>query len=210
MIGVDAKSLLSRLNHFCTRSLEAAAGQCISRGHYEVAIEHVLLQLLDDPRADVWIILKHFEVDPSRVQKGLQRILEGFRSGNAGRPVFSPQLLEWIQEGWLIGSIDLNLAEVRSGTLLAALVANLGRYFGGDALQMLESIRMDELKRRFFDIIRRIVGREDRGPGESACGGQGRDAEKTAPSAGSPSTLRRALAPAKSTPCSAGIARSAR
>jgi type VI secretion system protein VasG len=152
MIGVDAKSLLSRLNHFCTRSLEAAAGQCISRGHYEVAIEHMLLQLLDDPRADAWIILKHFEVDPSRVQKGLQRILEGFRSGNAGRPVFSPQLLEWIQEGWLIGSIDLNLAEVRSGTLLAALVANLGRYFSGDALQMLESIRMDELKRRFFDI----------------------------------------------------------
>jgi type VI secretion system protein VasG len=152
MIGVDAKSLLSRLNHFCTRSLEAAAGQCISRGHYEVAIEHVLLQLLDDPRADVWLILKHFEIDPSRVQKGLQRILEGFRSGNAGRPVFSPQLLEWIQEGWLIGSIDLNLAEVRSGTLLAALVANLGRYFGGDALQMLESVRMEELKRRFFDI----------------------------------------------------------
>jgi type VI secretion system protein VasG len=152
MIGVDAKSLLSRLNHFCTRSLETAAGQCISRGHYEVGVEHLFLQLLEDPRADVPMILKHFEIDSSRIQKALQRILEGFKSGNTGRPVFSPQLLDWVQEGWLIGSVDLNLAEIRSGVLLAALVRNLGRYSGGDSLQPLESIRVDELKRRFYEI----------------------------------------------------------
>jgi type VI secretion system protein VasG len=152
MIGVDAKSLLGHLNQFCTRSLEAAAGQCVSRSHYEVGVEHMLLQLADDPRADVQTILRHFEVDPSKIQKNLNRILEGFRSGNTGRPVFSPQLLEWIQDGWLIGSIDLGLAEIRSGALLAALVRNLGRYSGGDGLQLLESVRTDELKRRFFEI----------------------------------------------------------
>ncbi len=152
MIGVDAKSLLGRLNQFCTRSLETAAGQCVSRSHYEVGVEHLLLQLADDPRADVQTILRHFELDPSRLQKILNRILEGFRSGNTGRPVFSPQLLEWIQEGWLIGSIDLGLVEIRSGALLAALVRNLGRYFGDAGLQVLESVRADELKRHFFNI----------------------------------------------------------
>ncbi len=152
MIGVDAKSLLGRLNPFCTRSLETAAGQCISRGHYEVGVEHLLVQLLEDPRADVPAILKHFEVDSSRVQKALQRILEGYKSGNTGRPVFSPQLLDWVQESWLVGSVDLNLSQIRSGAMLAALVRNLGRYFGGDSLQILESVRVDELKRRFYEI----------------------------------------------------------
>ena len=152
MVGVDVKSLLGRLNAFCTRSLETAAGQCISRGHYEVGVEHLFLQLLEDPRADVPAILKHFEIDSSRVQKAMQRILEGFKSGNTGRPVFSPQLLDWIQESWLIGSVDLSLAEIRSGVMLAALVRNLGRYSGGNSLQPLESVRVDELKRRFHEI----------------------------------------------------------
>jgi type VI secretion system protein VasG len=152
MIAVDAKSLLSRLNRFCTRSLEAAAGHCISRGHYEVCIEHLFLQLLEDPGTDIPAILKHFEIDAPRVQKALQRILEGFKSGNTGRPVFSPTLLEWIQESWLIGSVDLNLAEIRSGVMLIALLRNPARYFGRDTLQPLDSIRVEELSRRFYEI----------------------------------------------------------
>jgi len=152
MIAVDAKSLLGRLNRFCTRSLEAAAGNCISRGHYEVCIEHLLLRLLEDPGTDLPAILKHFESDASRAEKTLQRLLEGHKSGNTGRPVFSPTLLEWIEESWLIASVDLNLAEIRSGAMLIALLRNPTRYFGRDTLQPLDSIRVEELNRRFHDI----------------------------------------------------------
>ncbi len=152
MIGVDVKSLLGRLNHFCKRSLEAAAGQCVSRSHYEVGSEHLLLQLLDDPKADASMALKYFEIDPSRLQKSLQRTLEGFRSGNPGRPVFSPQLLEWMQDAWLVGSVDLGLSEIRSGALLTALAGNLALYSLDGSLEMLEDIRVDELKREFFEI----------------------------------------------------------
>jgi len=152
MIAANTKSLFRRLNRFCTRSLETAAGQCVSRGHYEVCVEHVLAQLLEDPTCDIPAILRHFEIDSARVQKSLQRILESLKSGNSGRPVFSPRLLDWIEESWLIGSVDLDLTEIRSGVLLAALVRNLGRYFAGEGLQSLESIRLEELQRHFFEI----------------------------------------------------------
>jgi type VI secretion system protein VasG len=152
MIGVDIKSLLRRLNRFSTRSLEAAAGLCVSRSHYEVGVPHLLLQMSEDPAADIQTILRHFGIDPSRLQKSLQRELEGLRSGNAGKPVFSPTLLEWIEEGWLIGSIDLGLTELRSGALLAALLGNPSRYALDDALELLEAVRPDELKRKFFEI----------------------------------------------------------
>jgi type VI secretion system protein VasG len=49
MISVELKSLVRRLNRHCTRSLEAAAGACMSRQHYEVTIEHALLAMLDEP-----------------------------------------------------------------------------------------------------------------------------------------------------------------
>ena len=109
-----AKLLLNRLNHLCKRSLDAAAGQCVSRGHYEVSIEHFLLQLLDDPKSDICMALAYFEIDPARIRKSLQRILEGFRSGNPGKPVFSPLVLDWLQDAWLIGSVDLRLSSIQS------------------------------------------------------------------------------------------------
>jgi type VI secretion system protein VasG len=152
MIGVDIKSLLRRLNRFSTRSLEAAAGLCVSRSHYEVGVPHLLMQMAEDPAADIQTILRHFGIDPARLQKTLQRELESLRSGNAGKPVFSPTLLEWVEEAWLIGSIDLGLSEIRSGVLLAALVGNPGRYALDEALEALEEIRPEELKRKFFEI----------------------------------------------------------
>src|SRR3972149_5555757 len=177
MIGIDIKSLLRRLNRYSTRSLEASAGLCGSRGHDEVAIEHMLLELLEYPSADIPAILKHFEVDSSRLQKALQRTLEELRSGNAGKPVFSPQLLEWVQDSWLIASIDLGLTEIRSGVLLTSLVANPARYTTGQYLDLLDPVRPDELRRKFFDITRgsseeksEVVSRE-----ASAKGGRGDD-----------------------------------
>ncbi|NKE72400.1 type VI secretion system ATPase TssH [Candidatus Manganitrophus noduliformans] len=152
MIGVDIKSLLRRLNRFSTRSLEAAAGLCVSRSHYEVGVPHLLMQMAEDPAADIQTILRRFGIEPSRLQKTLQRELESLRSGNAGKPVFSPTLLEWVEEAWLIGSIDLGLSEIRSGALLAALIGNPSRYGLDEAVELLEAIRPDELKRKFSEI----------------------------------------------------------
>lgn len=128
MLTVDLKTLLKRLNGYCTRTLEAAAGLCVSRGHYEVTIEHMLLRLIDDADHDFQLILRHFDVDASRVQRALQRALEHIKTGNPRRPVFSPLLIEWFQEAWLLGSLELSLGEIRSGVLIATLVANPRRY----------------------------------------------------------------------------------
>ncbi|WHZ21861.1 MAG: T6SS AAA+ chaperone ClpV (TssH) [Nitrospira sp.] len=152
MDAVDRRSLIRRLNRYCTQSLESAAGLCLSRTHYEVAIEHLLLKLLEDPTADLQAILTHFGIEPVRLQKALQRALEEFKSGNAAKPVFSPRLIEWLQETWLIGSIDLNLTEIRSGALLLTMVRDLGRFAYGFAEELLQPVRAEELRQKFFDM----------------------------------------------------------
>ena len=101
MLTVDIKALLRRLNKYCTAALEAAAGLCVSRTHYEVTVEHVLVKLLENPQADLPLILRQFEIDPGRLQKALEQSLGEFKTGNAAKPVFSPLLLDWIQEAWL-------------------------------------------------------------------------------------------------------------
>ena len=121
MITVDIKTLLSRLNPYCTRALEGAAGLCVSRTHYEVTVEHFLTKLLEDPQSDLPLIFRQFDLDLSRVKKVLDQTVEEFRTGNAAKPVFSPLLLEWFQEAWLISSVDLGENRIRSGALLLVL-----------------------------------------------------------------------------------------
>jgi type VI secretion system protein VasG len=152
MIEVDINALFKRLNVYCTRSLETAAGMCVSRGNYEVTIEHVLLALLADTDRDFQIILRYFGIEPARIEKILQHALEQDRAGNPGKPVFSPILIEWIQEAWLIASVDLGMAEIRSGVLVGALLAKTSRYGFNEYMDELKAIQEPELRLHFEEI----------------------------------------------------------
>jgi type VI secretion system protein VasG len=154
MLSVDIKSLLRRMNAYCTRAMEGAAGLCVSRTHYEVTVEHLLIKLLEDPHADVPLILRQFDIDPGRVVKALEACLEEYRTGNAAKPVFSPRLLEWIQLGWLTASVDLDEARVRSGALLIAFIAHAGQLAAGDYADLLTKIGRDALLPAFWNIVK--------------------------------------------------------
>ena len=148
----DLKSLLRRLNHQCTKALEAASGLCVNRSHYEVAPEHFLLELLEDGQADAQLVLKHFEIDPGRWAKQLQHEIDGLKSGNPGRPVFAPAVLSWIEEAWMIASLDLGQSRVRSLALLIALVDNPARY-GLEQLADIDSLSRDKLLAVQQDVL---------------------------------------------------------
>ena len=154
MISVDIKSLLGRLNPYCTRSLEAAAGLCVSRTHYEVALEHMLAKLLEDPQADIPLILRHFDIDAGRVQKAVEQSLEEFKTGNAAKPVFSPLLMEWFQEAWLLASVDLSENRLRSGALMLAFLNRSSQFAPGGYVDLLSAISRDALLAQFWDILK--------------------------------------------------------
>ena len=164
MITVDIKALLARLNPYCTRCLEAAAGLCVSRTHYEVTVEHLMAKFLEEPQSDLPLILRQFELDPGRVQKAVEQALEELRTGNAGKPVFSPLLLEWMQEAWLVASVDLDEGQVRSGSLLLALLAKPMQFATGRYVDLLRTIGRDSLRDQFWTIVKASV--EQAAPGE--------------------------------------------
>lgn len=137
---VEFKSLVERLNPTCRAALENAAGTCLNRTHYEICIEHLLVRLLDDTQADIQLILRQAEIDPGRLQRALEQSLESFKSGNSGRPQFSPLLPELFADAWLIASVDLYDNAIRSGALLAAYVARASFYAGGNYTGLLQEL----------------------------------------------------------------------
>jgi type VI secretion system protein VasG len=154
MLTVDIRSLLGRLNPFCTRCLESAAGLCVSRSHYEVTLEHFLAKVIDDPQADLSLILHHFGIDPGKFAGNVDRTLEEFKRGNAAKPVFSPLLLEWFQDAWLITSVDQSETKIRSGSLLISLLMNPGRFTSGRFMDIIETISLDALKADFWNVLK--------------------------------------------------------
>ncbi len=166
MITVDIKTLLNRLNPFCTRALEGAAGLCVSRTHYEVTVEHLLSKLLEEPQSDLPLIFRQFDLDVGRVKKSLDQTIEEFRTGNASKPVFSPLLLEWFQDAWLISSVDLEENRIRSGALLLAFLAKPIQFATGRYVELLRPIGREALLSQFGNIVKGSI--EHPSPAEKA------------------------------------------
>src|SRR5579872_7327376 len=111
-MGLNLRSLIGKLNDSARLALEASAGFCLSRTHYDVEIEHYLTKLLDSSDGDFAFIAKNFGVDKSRLSAELTRSLDKLKSGNARTPVLSPSLLRMMTEAWTLGSIDFGAARI--------------------------------------------------------------------------------------------------
>nr|WP_208995385.1 type VI secretion system ATPase TssH [Roseibium hamelinense] len=152
-MDLDLRRLIGRLNTYSRRSLEAAAGLAVTRGHYEVAIEHLLHVFAEDSQHDIQSACRHFEVDPASFKKELHGVLEEMKRGNQGRPVFSPLLIEWISDAWLISSVEFDLDQVRSGTLFATAFAQPNRYGDARWLDLFSGVTLAQFKKDFPDIL---------------------------------------------------------
>ena len=150
---VDPKSIIKRLTRPCTAALEAGVVQCVTARHYEVTLEHVMLALLDNADSDLAFLVMHYDLDPARLRQALQRSLEDLRSGNAGKPTFSPTMLEWMQDAWTIGSVEYGFQKIRSGVLFARLVQQPTKYSMSNIGAYLEAIPKDDLKTNLPKIL---------------------------------------------------------
>ncbi len=123
-MNVNLKSLVGRLNDVSRGALEGAAGLCLSRTNYDVEIEHILAKLLEQDDTDLHKIATHFEVNIDRLTKDVSTALDRLKSGNSRTPGLSDRIPNWIQDAWLLASVDFGAARVRSGHLVLALLAN--------------------------------------------------------------------------------------
>ncbi len=170
MMLVDPKPIVKRLTRNCTRALEAAVAQCVNARHYEVTLEHVLLALLDDAESDIAFLAMHYDLNPAHLRQTLQRSLDELRSGNAGKPVFSPAMLEWMQDAWLVGSLEYGFQKIRSGMLFGRLVQQPLRYSTSGIGLQLEGISKDDLKANLQKIV---AGSKEEGEALAGAGGAG-------------------------------------
>ncbi|MBZ5592586.1 MAG: type VI secretion system ATPase TssH [Acidobacteriia bacterium] len=148
------KFFFGKVNETTRDALQEAAALCASRTHYEVEVEHYLMKLLDETDSDVQHILKHFDVDTSRLAAELTRSLDRMKRGNGRGPAMSQMIVEMLTEAWLLGSVDYGAGQIRSGFTIAALYANenLARMVR-DVSKELQKIQPDALRQNLLGIV---------------------------------------------------------
>jgi len=149
MIQIDLATLVKRLNPFAKQALEAAASECMSQQAAEITVSHVLIQMLAILRSDLRVITEHAGIDKDDLRQALT--VENYATTRSvdSYPSFSPMLVEWLKEAWLLASAEMQQTELRSGTLLLALLHSPLRYVLPAAARLLTAINRDQLQQDF-------------------------------------------------------------
>lgn len=149
MIQINLASLVKHLNLFSRQALEAAAAECMTQQAQEITVPHVLLQMLASVRSDLRVIAEQAEIDVNALRQALT--VENYATActKDSYPAFSPMLVEWLKEGWLLASAEMQHHELRGGVLLLALLHSPLRYVPPAAARQLTGINRDRLQQDF-------------------------------------------------------------
>ncbi|ACX86893.1 type VI secretion system ATPase TssH [Pectobacterium parmentieri] len=156
MIRIELPTLVERLNPVCRHMLEEAAALCIQHQGAEIRIEHLLMKMLETPLCDVRQILKRAGVDADELSSLLlpSSVDKEF---DAGYPSFSPLLVEWLQDSWLLASAEFQHVRLRSGILLLVLLLTPNRYVAGAVSRPLAQINRELLRQQFDEWVKDSV-----------------------------------------------------
>ena len=151
-MSTNLKTLIGKLNDTTRRAFERAASLTMARGNYEVDVEHVLLALLEQPRSDLALLCRRFDVSTGALQKDLEREIGRFMDGNTRTPVFSPHLPTLLEHAWLIASLDAQRSRIRSAHLLLALLTEPGlAQLAHRDSKLFARMKIDDLKHRLAE-----------------------------------------------------------
>ena len=151
MIRIELPVLVSKLNPISKQILEECAATCMNEQYAEITVPNLLFSFLSSPLNDIRIILSEASIDVDELKTLLKENSEQTRLLDVQQnyPVFSPLLVELLQDSWLTASTEFNLNTLRSGIILYVLLGSAYRYLPNQAAKILISINRELLKQDF-------------------------------------------------------------
>ncbi|MDC9597605.1 type VI secretion system ATPase TssH [Xenorhabdus anantnagensis] len=151
MIQIDLPTLVNRLNPMTRHALEAAAASCVSQQQPEITVAQLLLQMIDTPLSDMRLILNKVDIDKDLLKEQLDQVMTHHQSIVQTYPNFSPMLVEWLQDSWLLASTEMQHSELRSGVMLITLLFSPLRYLAPQTARLLAGINRELLRQNFAE-----------------------------------------------------------
>lgn len=154
MAEIKRSILFGKLNPIAYKAVESAAVFCKMRGNPYVELVHWFHQLFQLNDSDLHRLLRHFQLDASRVARDLIAALDRLPRGATSISDLSPHLEESVERGWVYGSLLFGENRVRTGHITVGLLKTpaLRNVFLGLSAEF-QKIKPDELTDNFAKIL---------------------------------------------------------
>src|SRR5262245_584163 len=154
MTEISRSALFGKLNSLAYKAIEGATVFCKLRGNPYVELVHWIQQILQTPDSDMHRIVRHFEVDSSRLAKDITEALDRLPRGATSISDLSTHVESAVERGWVYSTLMFGDVRVRTGHLMVgilktpslrnALIA-ISRHF--------EAVKVDTLTEQFGKIV---------------------------------------------------------
>ncbi|MEO8627461.1 MAG: type VI secretion system ATPase TssH [Betaproteobacteria bacterium] len=171
MSEISRVALFGKLNPLAYKAIEGATVFCKLRGNPYVEMEHWLQQILHTANSDVHCIVRHFELDGSKLAADMTKALDRLPRGATSISDLSTHVENAVERAWVYGSLMFGEGQVRSGHLIVGMLKtpslrnvllNISRQF--------ELIKPDTLTEEFAKIVSSSPEADQRASDESAAG----------------------------------------
>jgi len=152
MAEIRRATLFGKLNPIAYKAIESATVFCKMRGNPYVETVHWLHQLLQSQDTDVHRIVKHFQLDPSRVAADLIAALDKLPRGATAISDFSPDITNVVERAWVYGSLMFGEFQVRTGHIIVGFLNSELRHKFLAISREFAKFKLEELTDNFAKI----------------------------------------------------------
>jgi len=154
MTDYSRVALFGKLNKVGYRAMESATTFCKLRGNPYVELVHLVHQILQLQDSDLHHIIRHFELDPSRVARDIVDSLDRLPRGATSISDLSSHLEEAVERGWVFATLMYGHYQVRTGHLIVGIVKTRGlRHALTSMSGEFEKVKEEALTEQFDEIV---------------------------------------------------------
>ncbi len=122
MSDISRTALFGKLNPLLYKGIEGATVFCKLRGNPYVELVHWLHQVLSNNDSDLHRIIRHFNLDASKLAADLTRTLDRLPRGATAISDLSEHIEMAVERAWVYGTLKYGDGQVRGGYLLVGMV----------------------------------------------------------------------------------------
>ncbi|MCH7294590.1 type VI secretion system ATPase TssH [Acinetobacter higginsii] len=149
----NLKVLITKLSTPTRTALEKSANYCINQLNYEIEIEHLFVELLNQNIVnDLHILLKKNNISADALITDLKETISSLPKGNTRTPIFAKSIIRLFEQAWLLASAEQTPLIRSSHLLIALLTAPDLQQIAFRASSLFERFPIDTMKHKFLDI----------------------------------------------------------
>ena len=170
---ISRANLFSKLDSLAYKAIEGATVFCKLRGNPYVEMVHWIQQILQTPDSDVHRIVRHFEIDSSRLAKDVVDALDRLPRGATSISDLSSHVENAVERGWVYATLMFGEPRVRTGHLIVGMLKTPSLRNALMAIsRQFEAIKPDVLTDDFTRILKGSPEERMTGDGSAAAPGE--------------------------------------